>query len=136
MTAYKARAFEQLEGQVGTLKIFISRLATKETFWVFSGNDFNLKISNRDSPGILVLAGDPSTQNINSTCYSVVLNRLTRLINSKGNLPGGLVIDELPTLFVHRIENLIDTQRRNKVPVLKERQGLPQFKQKKSKETR
>src|SRR3546814_7910102 len=78
MTAYKARAFEQLEGQVGTLKIFISRLATKETFWVFSGNDFNLKISNRDSPGILVLAGDPSTQNINSTCYSVVLNRLTR----------------------------------------------------------
>src|SRR3546814_13503914 len=107
MTAYKARAFEQLEGQVGTLKIFISRLATKETFWVFSGNDFNLKISNRDSPGILVLAGDPSTQNINSTCYSVVLNRLTRLINSKGNLPGGLVIDELPTLFVHRIENQI-----------------------------
>src|SRR3546814_12221570 len=54
MTAYKARAFEQLEGQVGTLKIFISRLATKETFWVFSGNDFNLKISNRASPGILV----------------------------------------------------------------------------------
>src|SRR3546814_15127937 len=94
MTAYKARAFEQLEGQVGTLKIFISRQATKETFWVFSGNDFNLKITNRDSPGILVLAGDPSTQNINSTCYSVVLNRLTRLINSKGNLPGGRVRQE------------------------------------------
>src|SRR3546814_18706357 len=113
MTAYKARAFEQLEGQVGTLKIFISRLATKETFWVFSGNDFNLKISNRDSPGILVLAGDPSTQNINSTCYSVVLNRLKRLINFKGNLPGGLVIHEMPTLFVHRLANLIATARKS-----------------------
>src|SRR3546814_508914 len=134
MTAYKARAFEQLEGQVGTLKIFISRLATKETFWVFSGNDFNLQISNRDSPGILVLAGAPSTQNINSTCYSVVLNRLTRLIKSKGNLPGGLVIDELPTLFVHRIENLIATARSNKVAVLMGLQELPQFQQQYGKE--
>ncbi len=49
MTAYKSRAFDQLEGQVGTLKIFVSRLATKENYWVFSGDDFNLKISSRES---------------------------------------------------------------------------------------
>ncbi|WP_432328066.1 type IV secretory system conjugative DNA transfer family protein [Mucilaginibacter sp. P25] len=29
MTAYNAKAFDQLEGQIGTLKIFISRLATE-----------------------------------------------------------------------------------------------------------
>src|SRR5690606_36012009 len=108
MTAYKAKAFDQLEGQVGTLKIFISRLASKETFWVFSNNDFNLKISDKEEPGVIVLANDPNTQNINSACYSVVLNRLTRLVNSKGNLPTALIIDEIPTLFVHKIENLID----------------------------
>jgi hypothetical protein len=33
VSAFNAKAFDQLEGQVGTLKIFISRLATKETFW-------------------------------------------------------------------------------------------------------
>ena len=129
MSAYRAKAFDQLEGQVGTLKIFISRLATLESFWVFSGDDFSLKISDPSTPGILVLANDPSTQNINSTCYSVVLNRLTKLINSKGNLPSALILDELPTVFVHKIENLIATARSNKVAVLMGLQELPQFHQ-------
>ncbi|MEJ6979731.1 type IV secretion system DNA-binding domain-containing protein [Pedobacter sp. P351] len=135
MTAYRAKAFDQLEGQVGTLKIFISRLATKETFWVFSGDDFNLKISDPKTPGVLVLANDPGTQNINSACYSVVLNRMTRLINSKGNKPCALIIDEVPTLFMHRIENLIATARSNKVAVLMGLQELPQFKQQYGKDT-
>ena len=128
-SAYQARAFDQLEGQVGTLKIFISRLATLETFWVFSGDDFSLKISDPQSPAILILANDPSTQNINSACYSVVLNRLSRLINAKGNLPSALILDELPTIYVHRIENLIATARSNKVAVLMGLQELPQFHQ-------
>lgn len=134
MTAYKAKAYDQLEGQVGTLKVFISRLATKEMFWVFSGDDFNLKISDPEQPSILVLANDPNTQNINSACYSVVVNRLTRLINSKGNLPSALLLDELPTIFVHRIENLIATARSNKVAVLMGLQELPQFQQQYGKE--
>lgn len=135
MSAYRSKAFDQLEGQLGTLKIFISRLATKETFWVFSGEDFDLKISNPEEPSILVLANDPDTQNINSACYSVVLNRITRLINSKGNLPSALIIDEAPTLYAHRVENLIASARSNLVAVLLGLQELPQFKQQYGKET-
>lgn len=135
MSAYKAKAFDQLEGQVGTLKIFISRLATKETYWVFSGDDFNLKISDQKEPSVMVLANDPNTQNINSACYSVVLNRLTRLINSKGNRPTSLIIDEVPTLFVHKIENLIATARSNKVGIVMGLQELPQFKQQYGRDT-
>lgn len=134
-SAWLEKAFPQLEGQVGTLKIFISRLATKETFWVFSGDDFNLKISDRDSPAMLVLANDPNTQSINSACYSVILNRLTKLINSQGNLPSALLIDEVPTLFIHKIENLIATARSNKVAVLMGLQELPQFYQQYGKDT-
>jgi hypothetical protein len=134
-SAYLEKAFPQLEGQVGTLKIFISRLATKETFWVFSGDDFNLKISDRNTPGMVILANDPNTQNINSACYSIVLNRLTKLINSKGNLPSALIIDEVPTLFVHKVENLIATARSNKVAVLMGLQELPQFNQQYGKDT-
>ncbi|GAA3989448.1 type IV secretion system DNA-binding domain-containing protein [Mucilaginibacter dorajii] len=135
MTAFDAKAFNQLEGQIGTLKIFISRLATKETFWVFSGNDFDLKISDRANPGMLVLANDPNTQNINSACYSIIINRLTKLINTKGNLPSALIVDEVPTLFVHRVENLIATARSNKVAVLMGLQELPQFNQQYGKDT-
>ena len=117
------------------MKIFISRLATKETFWVFSGDDFNLKISDVKSPGIVVLANDPNTQNINSACYSVVMNRLTKLINSKGNLPSALIIDEIPTIYTYKIENLLAVARSNKVAILMGLQELPQFNQHYGKDT-
>lgn len=134
-SAWEKRANEQLEGQVGTLKIFTSRLNTKETAWVFSGDDINLKISDPQSPSILILANSPATQNINSTCYSVIVNRLTRLINTKGNLPVAIIADEAPTLYIHRVENLISTARSNKVAVLLGLQELPQLKQLQGKDT-
>src|SRR6202012_6007647 len=134
-SAFVAKAFDQLEGQVGTLKIFISRLATKETAWVFSGDDLNLKISAPKAPGILVIANHPNTQNINSACYSVVINRLTKLINNKGNLPSALIIDEIPTLYTHKIENLIAVARSNKVAILMGLQELPQFQQQYGRDT-
>jgi hypothetical protein len=134
-SAYESKAFDQLEGQVGTLKIFISRLATKETFWIFSGDDFELKISDRKNPSILVLANDPSTQSINSACYSVVLNRVTKLVNTKGNLPVGLVIDEAPSLYIFRIEQVLSQARSNLVASVLGIQSLQQFQQQYGKET-
>lgn len=134
-SAYEKKAFKQLEGQIGTLKIFLSRLNTPETAWVFSGDDFDLKISDPKSPGILVLANSPETQSITATCYSVVVNRLTRLINSKGNLPTAIVADEAPTFYIHKVENLISTARSNKVAVLLGLQELPQLIQLQGKET-
>jgi len=128
-TAYQNKIFEQLEGQIGTLKVFISRLATKESFWIFSGDDINLKISSVEEPSILVLASDPSTQDINSALYSAVLNRILKLINSKGNLPVGIIADEFPTIYIHKIDNIIATARSNKVAVLLGLQELPQLRQ-------
>src|SRR5690606_37717582 len=135
MSAYKAKAFDQLEGQVGTLKIFISRMATKETFWVFGADDFELQISNPKHPGILLLANDPSTQSINSTCLSVVLNRVTKLINTKGNLPIGLVVDEAPSLYIHRVDVLVAQARSNLSAVVLGLQELPMLRQQYGKET-
>ncbi|WP_294265368.1 type IV secretory system conjugative DNA transfer family protein [uncultured Chryseobacterium sp.] len=128
-SAYDNKAFDQLEGQVGTLKIFLSRLATKESFWVFSGDDVELKITNRDKPSILILASDPATQDINSALYSSVLNRTLRLVNSRHNLPGGIIADEFPTIYIHKIDNIVATARSNKVAVLLGLQEIPQLKQ-------
>ena len=128
-TAYDNKAFDQLEGQIGTLKIFLSRLATKESFWVFSGDEVELKITNRDHPSIVILASDPGTQDINSALYSSILNRTLRLINSKHNLPGGIIADEFPTIYIHKIDNVVATARSNKVAVLLGLQEIPQLRQ-------
>lgn len=134
MTAYKARAMDQLEGQLGTLKIFISRLATKETFWVFSGDDFDLKVSNPEEPSILILASNPNTQSINSASYSVVVNRLTKLVNTRGNIPVGLVVDEAPVLYLYKVENIISQARSNRVACILGVQELTMFRQQYGKE--
>ncbi len=128
-TAYDNKAFDQLEGQVGTLKIFLSRLATKESFWVFSGDEVELKITDKANPSILILASDPGTQDINSALYSSVLNRTLRLINSKNNLPGGIIADEFPTIYIHKIDNVVATARSNKVAVILGLQEIPQLRQ-------
>ena len=132
-SAYDNKAFEQLEGQIGTLRVNISRLATPESFWVFSGNDFDLKISNPKS--VLVLANSIDGQNINSAFYAAVLNRTIAEVNSPGNNPCALIIDETPTLYLHKIENLIATARSNKVAVILGLQELPQFHQQYGKST-
>ena len=128
-TAYDNKAFDQLEGQIGTLKIFLSRLATKESFWVFSGDEMELKITDKENPSIMILASDPGTQDINSALYSAVLNRTLRLINSKHNLPGGIIADEFPTIYIHKIDNVVATARSNKVAVMLGLQELPQLRQ-------
>lgn len=128
-SAYREKVFEQLEGQVGTLKIFLSRLATKESFWVFSGDEISLKISDKQNPSIIILASDPDTQDINSALYSAVLNRTLKLVNSKHNLPCGIIADELPTIYIHKIDNVVATARSNKVAVVLGLQEIPQLKQ-------
>jgi len=131
-SAYTNKAFDQLEGQVGSARVQISRLATKESFWVLTEDKtqepINLKISDVNNPAYLVIANSPETQEINSALNALMLNRLVRLINSKGNLPSAIIIDELPTLYFHKIANLLSTARSNKVAVLLSLQELPQLK--------
>ena len=128
-SAYENKAFDQLEGQIGTIKIFLSRLATKESFWVFSGDEVQLKISDPENPSILILASNPRTQDINSALYSAVLNRVIGQINDKGNLYSGLIADEFPTIYIHKIDNLVATARSNKVAVMLGLQEQPQLRQ-------
>lgn len=51
-TALKNRAMEQLEGMIATLCVYTSRLATKESYWIFhkDGDDFDLKVSDPQEP--------------------------------------------------------------------------------------
>jgi traG family protein len=128
-SAYENKAFDQLEGQISTIKIFLSRLATKESFWVFSGDEVQLKISDPENPSILILASNPRTQDINSALYSAVLNRVISQINDKGNLYSGLIADEFPTIYIHKIDNLVATARSNKVAVMLGLQEQPQLRQ-------
>ena len=126
-SAFEGGAMEQLEGMVGTLRVNASRLVSPEAYWVFTGDDFDLKISDPANPSYLVIANDPEKEQIIGTLNALILNRLVTRVNSKGNLPVSLIVDELPTLYFHKIDRLIGTARSNKVAVTLGFQELPQL---------
>lgn len=130
-TAMKNKAFEQLEGMIGTLRVYTSRLATKESYWVFhkDGDDFDLKVSDPLNPSYLVIANDPEMESIIGALNALILNRLITRVNSGlgKNVPVSIIVDELPTLYFHKIDRLIGTARSNKVSVALGFQELPQL---------
>ena len=130
-TALKNRAMEQLEGMIGTLRVYTSRLATKESYWIFhkDGDDFDLKVSDPKSPSYLLIANDPEMESIIGALNALILNRLvTRVNTGQGkNIPTSIIVDELPTLYFHKIDRLIGTARSNKVSVTLGFQELPQL---------
>jgi len=118
---------DQLEGMVGTLRVNAARLVSPEAYWVFTGDDFDLKISDRNHPSYLVIANDPEKEQVIGSLNALILNRLVTRVNSKGNIPISIIVDELPTLYFHKIDRLIGTARSNKVAVTLGFQELPQL---------
>ena len=126
-SAWQNKAMDQLEGMVGTLRVNAARLVSPEAYWVFTGDDFDLKISDREHPSYLVIANDPEKEQVIGSLNALILNRLVTRVNSKGNLPVSIIVDELPTLYFHKIDRLIGTARSNKVAVTLGFQELPQL---------
>ena len=116
--AMDAGAQDQLQGQIASARIPLNRFVSPSLYWVLSGNDFNLDISNPDSPKILCVGNDPDRQSIYGTTLALFTSRMFKIINHKGNLPCGVLLDELPTIFIKGLDNLIATARSNQVSIV------------------
>lgn len=117
MDAWLGGAAEQLAGQIASAKIPLSRMISPQLYWVMTGNDFTLDINNPDEPKILCVGNNPDRQNIYGAALGLYNSRIVKLINKKGKLKSGIIIDELPTIYFKGLDNLIATARSNKVAV-------------------
>ncbi len=117
MDAWKGNAQDQLQGQIASAKIPLSRMISPQLYWVMTGNDFTLDINNPAAPKILCVGNNPDRQNIYSAALGLYNSRIVRLINKKGKLKSSVIIDELPTIYFRGLDNLIATARSNKVAV-------------------
>jgi hypothetical protein len=117
MDAWQGGAADQLQGQIASAKIPLSRMISPHLYWVMTGNDFTLDINNPDEPKILCVGNNPDRQNIYSAALGLYNSRIVKLINKKGQLKSSVIIDELPTIYFRGLDNLIATARSNKVAV-------------------
>lgn len=117
MDAWQGGAQDQLQGQIASAKIPLSRMISPQLYWVMTGNDFSLDINNPKEPKILCVGNNPDRQNIYSAALGLYNSRIVKLINKKGQLKSSVIIDELPTIYFRGLDNLIATARSNKVAV-------------------
>ena len=126
MDAWKSGAQDQLQGQIASAKIPLTRMISPQLYWVMTGNDFSLDINNPNEPKLLCVGNNPDRQNIYSAALGLYNSRIVKLINKKGQLNSTVIIDELPTIYFRGLDNLIATARSNKVAVCL---GLQDFSQ-------
>ncbi|WP_298630290.1 conjugal transfer protein MobC [uncultured Porphyromonas sp.] len=117
MDAWEGGAQDQLQGQIASAKIPLSRMISPALYWVMTGDDFSLDINNPNEPKVLVVGNNPDRQNIYSAALGLYNSRIVKLINKKHQLKSSVIIDELPTIYFRGLDNLIATARSNKVAV-------------------
>lgn len=126
--AWEGGAAEQLAGQIASAKIPLSRMISPQLYWIMTGDDFTLDINNPKEPKILCVGNNPDRQNIYGAALGLYNSRIVKLINKKGMLKSGVIIDELPTIYFKGLDNLIATARSNKVAVCLGFQDFSQLK--------
>ena len=117
MDAWLGGAAEQLQGQIASAKIPLSRMISPQLYWVMSDSEFTLDINNPEEPKILCVGNNPDRISIYGAALGLYNSRIIKLINKKGMLKSSVIIDELPTIYFKGLDNLIATARSNKVAV-------------------
>ncbi|AZA99206.1 conjugal transfer protein TraG [Chryseobacterium joostei] len=117
LDAWEGGAQDQLQGQIASAKIPLSRIISPKLYWVMTGDDFSLDINNPNEPKILCVGSNPDRQNIYSAALGLYNSRIVRLINKKKQLKCSLIIDELPQIYFRGLDNLIASARSNLISV-------------------
>ena len=126
--AWKGGAQDQLQGQIASAKIPLSRIISPTLYWVMSASDFSLDLNSNTEPKILCMGNNPDRQNINSAATGLINSRIVRIMNKKNQRKSCIIIDELPTIYFRGLDNLIATARSNRVAVCLGIQDISQLK--------
>ncbi|GAC1660680.1 MAG: hypothetical protein NVS9B7_28430 [Flavisolibacter sp.] len=115
VSAYLNDAKEQLEGEIASAKISLSRLSSPALYYILSGNDFSLDINEPLDPKIVCMGNNPQKTQTYGAVVSLYVTALTRMMNKQNCSKSSLIFDEFPNIYFNGIDNLIATARSNKI---------------------
>ncbi|PWN59562.1 TraM recognition domain-containing protein [Chryseobacterium oncorhynchi] len=126
ISAYENQATDQLEGQIASARLGLSRMTSPVVYWVMTtdkdenGNEIdgiNLQINDPQRPKILCIGNNPKREKIYSVCISLFTTKIMKVINIKHQNKSALVLDELTTMSFPKgtLDNIIATGRSNEI---------------------
>ena len=127
-TALKNNSANQVSGVLGSLQNNLSKLYTKELFYILGADEVDLDISNINNPYSLVVCSNPKLVDVYSPIISLIMSVAMKSMNEGGKHPSAVVIDEASTLIIPSLERTLATCRKNKMSVFMAIQDLSQLK--------
>jgi len=127
-SALEGGAMEQLQGQIASAQIPLGKFVSPALYWIMTGDDFTLDINNPEEPKIVCMGNNPDRQSIYGSAIALYTSRMFKLINHKHKRKSAVLLDELPTVFIKGLDNLIATARSNKVAIILGAQDRTQLK--------
>lgn len=116
--ALKKEAFEQLAGQTASARIPLGKIATREMFYVMTDPDntgVDLRINRKEEVVLLNIGNAPETQKTNAPALGLYISQIAKLVNKHNRVPCSFQVDELPTIYINGLDELIATGRSNKI---------------------
>ena len=126
-SALEGGAMEQLQGQIASAQIPLGKFVSPALYWVMTGDDFTLDINNPEDPKIVCMGNNPDRQSIYGTTLALYTSRMFRLVNHKYKDKMGILLDEVPTIFLKGIHETVATIRSNKGAIMLGAQDESQF---------
>ena len=126
-TALEEDAGEQLAGQLASAQLPLARFVSPTLYWTMTGDDFSLDINNPDDPKMLCIGNSPLRQEIYGSTIALYTMQMFKFINQQGKLKSSIIIDELPSIFLKKLDHIINTARSNKVAMVLGAQDLTQL---------
>jgi len=108
---------EQLQGQMGSVRIVLSRLTSPKLYWMLTeaeqAEPFNLELNSKQNPKVLCMANSGQNQGVNNIVLSLFLVQICRFCNKKNQQPLAMMLDEAVTLSFPRgtLDTIVATGR-------------------------
>ena len=125
--ALNAGANDQLQGMIASTRIPLSKFTSRNLYWILTGDDFNLDINDPDHPKILCIGNNPDREIIYGTCIALYTSRMFKRVNHPGRVKCGVLLDEMPTIFLPGVDKILNTCRSNGVVFVVGGQDVSQF---------
>lgn len=113
--AIKNESSRQISGVVSTLQTNLAKLNTPDIFWVLSGNDINLNINDPSDPKFVCIGNESTLSETYAPVISLILSVALKQMNQPNKHKSMVLVDELPTLYINKLEQTPATARSNKV---------------------
>lgn len=117
----------QLAGVFATVQNYLSVLVSPVIYWVLSGDDVPFALNSPQQPGILTVGNDPALTGTFSPLVSLIVATALKRMNTPGQRPSVVLLDEAPTLVIPNFQQIPATGRSNRIATVYAVQDLSQM---------